>query len=207
MESKKRFAPSAEKNKDPILGVLKKYLPTTENEQLCLEIASGTGQHVIHFASELPSISFQPSEYDETNLSSIQEYITDSKLSNILSPIRVDITSSIDQWNLVHQQYDLMVNINMIHISPWQCTLQLFRKAKQLLKSDGLLITYGPYANNGVISPDSNVKFNEYLIEKNPEWGLRDIRNLKVVASQNQFHLVAVEEMPSNNKSLIWKKK
>ena len=75
------------------------------------------------------------------------------------------------------------------------------------MKSDGLLITYGPYANNGVISPDSNVKFNEYLIEKNPEWGLRDIRNLKVVASQNQFHLVAVEEMPSNNKSLIWKKK
>jgi len=207
MESKKRFAPSAEKNKDPILGVLKKYLPASEREQLCLEIASGTGQHVIHFASELSNISFQPSEYDETNLSSIQEYITDSKLMNILSPVKVDITSSIDQWNLIHQQYDLMININMIHISPWQCTLQLFKKAKQLLKGDGLLVTYGPYANQGIISPESNIKFNEYLIGNNPEWGLRDIKDLKIVASQNQFHLVAIEEMPSNNKCLIWKKK
>jgi len=205
MESKKRFAPSAEKNKDPILGVLKKHLPA--RKQLCLEIASGTGQHVIHFASELSDISFQPSEYDETNLYSIQEYITDSKLSNILPPIRIDITSPIDQWNLIHQQYDLLININMIHISPWQCTLQLFKKAKQLLKSDGLLITYGPYANRGIISPESNVKFNEYLIEKNPGWGLRDIEDLKIVASQNQFHLMVIEEMPSNNKSLIWKKK
>jgi len=206
MASKKRFAASAEKNKDPILGVLKKYVRSGEGEQRCLEIASGTGQHIVHYAAAFPRITFQPSECTETNLSSIQEYLTDSNLTNILSPVNVDITSSIDQWNLIHPHYDFLINVNMIHISPWQCTLELFKKANQLLEKDGLLFTYGPYSDRGVISPESNINFNNYLIETNAEWGLRDIEDLKTVASQNNFLLDAIEEMPSNNKTLIWKK-
>lgn len=206
---KKLFAPSADRNKDPILEVLQKYFPFDVNQggQLfCLEISSGTGQHVVHFAKNLPFITFQPSEFTPSNLPSIQEYIVESGLKNILAPLQIDITAPVDNWNLLHHQYDLMLNINMIHISPWQCTLSLFEKAEKLLNQNGFLITYGPYSVHGLISPESNINFDQSLKSRDERWGLRDIDDLEKVAKSCGLKLENVEDMPSNNKSLIWKK-
>lgn len=211
--SRKFFAPSADRNKDPILEVLQKYLPISENFEVepskrrrGLEISSGSGQHVVHFAKYLPFITFQPSEFTMSNLPSIEEYIVESGLINILPPLHIDVTQPVDEWNLTHPEYDFILNINMIHISPWACTLALFEKAAHLLSPNGLLITYGPYADNGVISPESNVAFDLSLKSRNDQWGLRDIQDLKQVAITNGLKLDAIEEMPSNNKTLIWKR-
>lgn len=209
MASKKLFAPSADRNKDPILSVLKKYLDVTEsNQQLQhgLEISSGSGQHIVHFAKHLHFIIFQPSELNASSLPSIQEYISESGLTNILQPLVIDVTQPTQNWNLPQKEFDFMININMIHISPWECTLSLFERASELLrKPSGILITYGPYAVNGIISPESNVQFDQSLRDRNELWGLRDIADLEKVAHKNNLSLVAVEEMPSNNKMLIWK--
>lgn len=204
----KLFAPSADRNKTPILEILQKHInKNDENQHLhCLEIASGTGQHVVHFAKYLPFVTFQPSEFAVTNLPSIQEYIEESGLKNILVPLQIDITSTIDLWNLPHRNFDLMLNINMIHISPWECTISLFEKAGTLLGKNGLLVTYGPYALHGVISPESNINFDQSLKDRDERWGLRDIDELEKIAKTNGLILSKVEDMPSNNKALIWKR-
>ena len=206
MSSDKQYAPSADRNKDPILAILQKYVLQGQEQLFALEISSGTGQHVAHFARHLPFITFQPSEYTLANLPSIESYRAESGLNNILPPLAIDVTQPVDQWNLNRSEYDLIININMIHISPWDCTLALFNKATQLLSRNGCLVTYGPYAVNGVISPESNVNFDLSLRSRNSEWGLRDVEDLKKVAQNNGLKLVAIEEMPSNNKSLVWKR-
>lgn len=209
MGNNKLFAPSADRNKDPILEILQRYYPNEVNngcDLFCLEISSGTGQHVIHFAQNLPFMTFQPSEFTLSNLPSIQEYIAESGLTNILYPLAIDITCPINRWNLTRQNYDLILNINMIHISPWQCTVSLFEKASTLLSLKGVLITYGPYAFHGIISPESNINFDRSLKARDEQWGLRDIDDLIRVASENGLKLEKVEDMPSNNKSLIWKR-
>jgi len=212
MTSKKVFAPSADRNKDPILSVLQKYFAAANEistkELHGLEISSGSGQHVVHFAKHLPFVTFQPSELKDYSLPSIEEYILESGLTNVLSPLVIDVTKPIGEWNLAYKEFDLILNINMIHISPWSCTLALFERASELLsrKPSSALITYGPYAVNGVITPESNVLFDQSLRDRNELWGLRDIADLEKVASVNGFHLHAIEEMPSNNKMLIWKR-
>lgn len=209
MGNNKLFAPSADRNKGPILEVLQKYYPYEKNKDshlFCLEISSGTGQQVVHFAKSLPFMTFQPSEFTISNLPSIQDYVVESGLTNVLSPLAIDVTDPIDRWNLARENFDLIININMMHISPWECTLSLFEKAGKLLSSKGLLITYGPYAHHGVISPESNINFNQSLKARDAQWGLRDIDELQSVANRNGLELMEIEEMPSNNKTLVWKK-
>uniref|UniRef100_A0A182MK56 Peptidase S1 domain-containing protein n=1 Tax=Anopheles culicifacies TaxID=139723 RepID=A0A182MK56_9DIPT len=103
-------------------------------------------------------------------------------------------------------QFDYMLNINMIHISPIACAKGLFYNASELLKPGGLLITYGPYAVDGVLTPDSNVQFNTSLQQRNPEWGIRDTSDLCKMALQKGITLVEMIDMPANNKCLIWRK-
>ena len=209
MESKKRHAPAADRNKEPILEIVRKYcnsLPNSGGIAQCLEISSGTGHHVVYFAHHFPEIVFQPTEYDRNNLPSIQEYVDESGFTNIRPPLHVDITTDITSWDLPVDLYDLMININMIHITPWQCSLALFQKAGELLKTNGMLLTYGPYARHGVISPESNIRFHNNLLAQNSEWGLRDVDDLEKIASIHHLVLESVEEMPSNNLTLIWRK-
>jgi hypothetical protein len=205
--------PSATRNKAPILEVLKRFLKTDSGDQKLLEISSGVGEHAGHFAPAFPNITFQPSEFDKTLLGSITSYANRCPTDNIKPPMYIDITQDFHSWVadggpsfIDHGQIDYMVNINMIHISPIDCTKGLFRNAGALLKSKGLLITYGPYAEDGVLTPDSNVSFNESLKHRNPEWGIKDIADLKKIALECGIAFLEKIDMPANNKCLIWQK-
>uniref|UniRef100_A0AAG5DVF2 Uncharacterized protein n=1 Tax=Anopheles atroparvus TaxID=41427 RepID=A0AAG5DVF2_ANOAO len=206
--------PAGERNKDPILDVLKRVFNRHDPNLFLLEIASGVGLHSTYYAHVFPNIIFQPSEVEDTLFSSIFAYQQEAGLENLLPPTFIDISKPCSEWsndaniNLSHtaERVDYMLNINMLHISPFACAEGLFQNASQLLKPGGLLVTYGPYAVNGTLTPESNVRFNESLQRKNPEWGIRDTSVLQKLASANWMTLEEMIDLPANNKCLIWKK-
>uniref|UniRef100_A0A182RWT0 Methyltransferase-like 26 n=1 Tax=Anopheles funestus TaxID=62324 RepID=A0A182RWT0_ANOFN len=203
--------PAGERNKDPILNVLKRVLSKTAPNLRLLEVSSGVGLHAAYFAKEFPNITFQPSEFDTSLFGSIDAYR--QGVENVACPIFIDVSQPCSDWQNeanVNQrccanQFDYMLNINMLHISPIACAKGLFHNASELLKRGGLLITYGPYAVDGILSPDSNVRFNESLQQRNPEWGIRDTNDLCKMALQKGITLEEVIDLPANNKCLIWK--
>ncbi|KAK7601948.1 hypothetical protein V9T40_009389 [Parthenolecanium corni] len=198
---------AADRNKQPILKELLNYI---KDGSFVLEIASGTGQHVVYFASNMPKVIFQPTECEENLLKSIKSYIEHNNLTNVQEPLFLDVVSDPRVWlegKLKPNSVDYIINSNMFHIAPFQCTEGLFRGCETYLKKDGLLFTYGPYAYDGVISPQSNVNFNESLKRSNPLWGLRDVyRQLVPIASKHHLQLLTVHKLPANNDLIVWKK-
>ncbi|VDK69419.1 unnamed protein product [Litomosoides sigmodontis] len=200
-------APAAERNKQPILDILKLYID--KKPRTLLEIASGSGQHVCHFAPWFPNVLFQPSDMDDRNVKSINLYIDHFKLCNVKRALKIDVRKDINSWNLPKEfqpkYIDYLLSINMIHISSDAAVIALFKSAGLLLSTKhGLLITYGPYAVNGQITPQSNVDFQLSLRSTNPEWGLRDISVLKEEARASGLYMQKVYDMPANNKMLIF---
>ncbi|XP_058058001.1 UPF0585 protein CG18661 [Anopheles bellator] len=207
--------PAGERNKDPILSVLKRFLNKTKPNLQLLEISSGVGLHSSYFAPHFPNITFQTSEYDTTLFDSIQAYQRDAGSVNVLPPIFIDVSQPLADWendaNIEQStstaRFDYMLNINMLHISPLECAIGLFKNAGLLLKPDGLLITYGPYAVDGVLVPESNVRFDKSLQERDDRWGIRDTSVLKKLADRSGITLEEMIDLPANNKCLIWKKR
>ena len=196
----KKVNPSAQRNREPILAVLRETLPA-EAPLRCLEIASGSGTHVGYFAQELPNITWQPSDCDTENMESLRVY--QSEHTNILQPIVLDVSKTISLDNFLP---DVILCINMIHISPWAATLGLFANAGSLLGPGGLLITYGPYRHNGILTPDTNRSFDASLRGMNHEWGIRDIKDLELEGAREDLELDRIIDMPANNKMLIFTK-
>lgn len=208
MASAKLIYPAADRNKDPILSVLLRYIQRGPN-QTFLEISSGSGQHIAHFAPHFPQVTFLPSEIEPNCLQSIAAHC--HGLGNVLPPVKIDITTDYQTWpgygNIFQEKsFDYIYNANLIHISPFKCSEGLFRNAGHLLKSNGILFTYGPYGFDGQIFPESNVRFDHNLKSQNPEWGVRDLNDLKKLASHNGIQLTEIIDMPANNKTLIWKR-
>jgi len=212
----KQFYPSADRNKDPILSVLKSTLKdpvytsqTSTPSTKALEIASGTGQHLAFFAPHFPGIQWRPSESNPGLVESITAYHMEAK--NMSPPWIVDVSTPPGSWPDLKDveempKFDLIYNANMVHISPWEVSEGLFTAAGVLLKTGGLLMTYGPYAHNGVLTPESNRKFNESLQSRDPSWGIRDIVDLGKEAEKNGIVLEKIHDMPANNKMLAWRK-
>ncbi|CAJ0572715.1 unnamed protein product, partial [Mesorhabditis spiculigera] len=201
-------AAAAERNQGPIAEVLKQYL---KGKLKLLEIASGTGQHLAHFAEVFPEVDFQPSECEPRSIHSIVAYVDHLKLANFRVPLFVDVSKKPGQWALpddyAPQKVDVLYSANMIHISSNAAVSGLFEAAGYLLKPDtGLLITYGPYAKDGKISPQSNIDFDASLKERNAEWGLRDVSYLKKVAADNGLQFEHMHDMPANNNILVFRK-
>jgi len=195
-----RQAPAAERNKDPILDVLRQVLP---ERGLVLEIASGTGQHVVHFASALPALSWQPSDPDAESLDSIAAYVAASGLANMAAPMALDARGS--DWPI--ERADAVVCINMIHIAPWSAAEGLFRGAAGLLDNGQPLVLYGPYKRGGEHTAPSNADFDASLKHRNAEWGVRDLDNeVTPLAERNGFRLEQVVEMPANNLTVVFRR-
>ena len=195
----KWFTSSAERNKDPILAVLARVLP---KRGIVLEIASGTGQHVLHFAKALPGLTWQPSDPDPELRASTALRVKEQQLANVNRPIDLDVSRL--PWP--SQTADAVVCINMIHVAPWSATLALLEGAKALLPAQRVLFLYGPYRRFGKHTSKSNEQFDSDLRAQDPEWGLRDLEAVSEAAASSGFVLAEVVEMPANNFSLIFKR-
>ena len=195
----KWFTSSAERNKDPILAVLARVLP---RRGVVLEIASGTGQHILHFAKALPGLAWQPSDPDPELRESIALRVKEQQLANVNRPINLDVTRL--PWPL--QTADAVVCINMIHVAPWSATLALLEGAKALLPTQHVLFLYGPYRRFGQHTSRSNEQFDSDLRAHDPEWGVRDLEAVSEAAASSGFVLAEVVEMPANNFSVIFKR-
>jgi SAM-dependent methyltransferase len=196
----KWFTGSAERNKGPIVDVLARVLP---RRGLVLEIASGTGQHVMHFAKALSGLTWQPSDPDAELRESIALRVREEQRANVNSPIDLDVTKL--PWPL--QAANAVVAINLIHVAPWSATLALFEGAKTLLSTGQVLFLYGPYRRFGHHTSESNAQFDLDLRAHNPEWGLRDLEAVSDVAAGAGFVLAETVEMPANNFSLVFKRR
>jgi len=195
----KRRAPAAERNREPILDVLRRVLP---DGAFTLEIASGSGQHVAHFAASLPGVTFQPTDPDPAALASIDAYRAELALPNLLAPIRLDAAE--DTWPVARA--DAIVCINMIHIAPFRACEGLFRGAARILPAGGVLFTYGPYRFSGAYTAPSNEAFDASLREMDPSYGVRDLDDLKRLAQQSGFVHEETVPMPANNHSLVFRR-
>ncbi len=197
-ENWRRTAPAAERNKDPILAVLRRVLP---DSSLVLEIASGTGQHTVHFAQALPSLEWQPSDPDPDARSSIVGWTAHCRAPNVRPPLDLDVSREV--WSV--DQADAVICINMVHISPWPSTLHLLAGAARILPAGGVLYLYGPFRRSDRETASSNEAFDAQLRRQNPEWGLRDLERVISEADRNGLAHVETTDMPANNFSVVFR--
>lgn len=192
--------PATQRNKEAILGVLRDVIPSGS---VVLEIASGSGQHGVHFAANLPSVVWQPSSYEAEERASIEAYRKESGLDNLRQPVDLDVRET--DWPV--DGIDTIFCANMIHIAPWAAAEGLFAGAGRLLGPGGKLVTYGPYCFDGAFTADSNAAFDRRLRERDPSWGVRDLNDLAHLATAAELVLVDTIAMPANNHILVWAKK
>ncbi len=191
-------APAAERNREAILDVLRQVVPEHGD---VLEIAAGTGQHAAYFAQALPELAWQPSDIDPNALASITAWQQASGLNNLSPPIELDVRT---QWPV--DATDVVVCINMIHISPWQTCTDLIRGAARILRPNGVLFLYGPYRVRDRPTAPSNESFDNALRQRNPSWGLRWLHEVQEHASGHGLTLDRVTDMPANNLSVVFRK-
>lgn len=184
----KQHSPACERNRAPILEQLQALLPPSG---LVLEIASGSGQHAVHFAAGLPGLHWQPTDADPVALASVAAWRAEAALPNLLPPLALSV---LEPWPIA--QADAIFCANMVHISPWECTLALLAGAARVLPPGGRLVLYGPYRRDGQMVA-SNVAFDESLRRRDPRWGVRDLEAL--LAAATGFSLERIVEMPANN--------
>lgn len=193
-------SPSAERNRGPILAVLEHILPTTG---LVLEIASGTGQHTIHFARRLAALTWQPSDVEPECLRSISAWLATENLANARSPIELDVLKT--PWPV--EDIDAVLCLNLIHIAPWPVVPALFAGARAALRNAGLVYLYGPYSIRGGHTAPSNAAFDRALRAHDPQWGVRDLAQVQRVADAEGFDLSVTAEMPANNLSVVFRRR
>ena len=197
-EGAKRSAPAALRNREPIADVLREWLPESG---LVLEIASGTGEHAVHFANAFPNLSWQPTDVDESALASIECWRRASGLPNIRPPLMLDAVSG---WPCANA--DAVFSSNMVHISAWASAIGLVEGAARLLPPGGALILYGPWLKDDIETAPSNLAFDADLKRRNPEWGLRRVEDFASLATSHGLSLADVRAMPANNLMLLFRK-
>ena len=197
MDQRQR-SPSVARNREPILAVLQRVLPP---EARVLELASGTGEHAVFFAGAMPGVSWQTSDPDLGARASIAAWIEAEGVANVLAPHAIDVSAA--DWG-VDGPFDALVAINLIHISPWEATLGLMAGAGRLLRPGGVLFTYGAYKRGGAHTAPSNEAFDQWLKQRDPRFGVRDLEAVEAAAQAQGLALREIIEMPANNLMLVF---
>jgi len=188
----KRSAPAAQRNREPIAAVLADWLPQSG---LVLEVASGSGEHAVHFAERFRNLDWQPTDPDPDALGSIEAWRADSGLANLREPVILDAASAT--WPIAAA--DAVLNINMVHISPWDAALGLLDGASRVLPGGAPLILYGPWIQPGFLTSASNIAFDEDLRRRNPAWGVRKVEDFAAEAEKCGLLYEDQRQMPANN--------
>jgi len=194
----KRHAPATERNRAPLARVLREVLPA---RGMVLEIASGTGEHAAYFARLFPHLDWQPSDADPDALDSIEAWVTDAGAPNLLPPLMLDAAGT---WPV--DRADAILCVNMVHISPWSATVGLMAGAGRVLPAGAPLLLYGPYRRAEVETAPSNAAFDTSLKRRNPDWGLRDVADVRAEAEANGLALARLVDMPANNVTLVFRR-
>jgi SAM-dependent methyltransferase len=202
----RQYAAATQRNREPILDVLKQVLPP---EGTVLELASGTGEHAVFFAPRLQPRKWQPSDPNPMLRDSIAAWSQQLPSDNLYSPLEIDVRSPV--WAVENKELNIapittIVNINMIHISPWAACLGLMAGANRILPPGGILYMYGPYKINGKHTAPSNAGFDESLRAQNPQWGVRDLDEVIAAAKAQQLTLRNTYPMPANNLSVVFQR-
>lgn len=202
----RRYAPATQRNREPILDVLRQVLPPTGT---ILEISSGTGEHAIFMAPQLAPHRWLPSDPNPESRASIAAWQQAAPCDRLYPPI--DLDASTPQWSVESdERFKLepivaIVNINMIHIAPRSAYLGLMAGAKRILPLGGILYLYGPFKQDGVHTAPSNAAFDRSLQLQNPEWGIRDLAEVTAAAATQNLLLQKVYQMPANNLSVVFR--
>lgn len=199
--SKPNFSPAADRNKQPILDVLREVLP---DHGIALEIASGTGQHVAWFAANLPQWTWQATDAVPAALDSISAWVAGQGLLNVRPPLVLDVMAP--EWLPGDVAFDLIYCANMLHISPWTTCAALMQGSARHLAPGGVLVTYGPYLEDGVPTLEGNLGFDKSLRAQDPAWGIRRKEDVAQEAARAGLRLQARHAMPANNLLLVWAK-
>jgi Protein of unknown function (DUF938) len=208
MNDLRRYAPATNRNREPILEVLRQVLPPTGT---VLEISSGSGEHCIFFAPQLAPKYWLPSDFSADARASISAWQQCSEpCDRLLPPIELD--ASNDKWLVESDIFKLpapitaIVNINMIHIAPRSAGVGLFAGAQRILPVGGIVYLYGPFKRDGIHTSDSNATFDASLKLQNPEWGIRDLEEVTGIAESHNLTLKKIFPMPANNFSIVFQK-
>ena len=198
-------SPAADRNKQPILDVLRTVLPVRGT---ALEIASGTGQHAAWFAAALPGWTWQPTDADESALPAIAAWSAECGATNVRPPLLLDVMAS--QWPSqgapFTEPFDAIYCANMLHISPWATCAGLMQGSARHLAPSGVLVTYGPYLEDSVATAPGNLSFDQSLRQRNPAWGIRRFEEVKLEAQRGGLALRARHAMPANNLLLVFER-
>lgn len=194
--NEKRHAPATLRNREPLFEVLARVLPPTGR---VLEIASGSGEHVVFFAGRLPGLEFFPTDADQAALASIDAWRSEAGLPNVRPAQCLDASSPL--WPV--QSAEAILCCNMIHIAPPAACDGLLRGAARVLGVDGVLVLYGPFRQNGAHTAESNARFDEDLQRRNPSWGVRDLQQVLTQAAQLGLHHHETVAMPANNLTVV----
>ncbi len=198
MSDVRASSPSTARNREPILAVMQAHFPPRGR---VLEIASGAGEHAVFCARAMPGLIWQPSDPDPAARASIAAWTAHEALTNVLPPLAINARDA--DWE-VTDPLDVVVAINMIHISPWASCEGLMAGAARLLTPGGLLFLYGPYKQGAAHTARTNEMFDFSLKQRDPEWGVRDLEAVTAAAAGRGLTLRSVVEMPANNLSIVF---
>jgi SAM-dependent methyltransferase len=193
----KPYAPSCDKNREPILAVLHERLAERTS---VLEIGSGTGQHAVHFAPALPHLNWQTSDRTE-NLPGIRAWLAEAGLPNTPAPIELDVTGP---WPA--RRFDAVFTANTLHIMPWSAVVSLFAALPGVMVEQAIFVAYGPFNYGGRFTSESNARFDASLKASAPHQGIRDFDDLAALARRAGMALAGDVAMPSNNRCLVWRR-
>jgi cyclopropane fatty-acyl-phospholipid synthase-like methyltransferase len=194
----KPYSESCDQNKHPILEVLRKEFAHAKH---VLEIGSGTGQHAVFFGEQLPHLTWQTSDRLEYH-AGIELWLSESRLSNVLSPLELDV--ALNHWP--QQHYDAVFSANTAHIMAAPEVEHMFNGVGKLLQPAGRFCLYGPFNYHGQYTSESNARFDQWLKQRDPSSGIKDIDDLVRWAQPSGLTLATDYEMPANNRILVWVK-